>query len=170
MVSMLISACGSGQLPVSPLTETAAPTVTVAPTVTPLPTHTSTPAPTHTPTASPTPAITIKTSEGVLAVTKVEIVDTFPPGCDASSLGCSKAASGHVILVVWLEPFDGQEAPDSSKLINMPIYVTDADESRTKIFAGGILNGGLFVAFTPPATASGFVLDWPDSSPVELGQ
>jgi hypothetical protein len=52
----------------------------------------------------------------------------------------------------------------------MPIYVTGADGSRTKIFSGGIYNGEFFVAFTPPESAHDFVLDWPDSPPVELGQ
>ncbi len=101
---------------------------------------------------------------------KVETVDTFPPGCDPNSLGCSKAVPGYIILIVWLEEADEQVSLDSGKLINMPIYVTDADGSRTKIFSGGIYNGEFFVAFTPPESAYDFVLEWPDSPPVELKQ
>jgi hypothetical protein len=85
-------------------------------------------------------------------------------------LGCSKAAPGYIILIVWLEKVDGEKSFDSGKLVNMPIYVTGADGSRTKVFAGGLYNGKLFVAFTPPESAYDFVLDWPDSLPVELGQ
>jgi hypothetical protein len=168
IMGVLILACGSGQL-LSPAS-TPTPSATSTPTATSLPTHTPTPVPTDIPTISPTPAIIIETSEGALAVRNVEVVDRFPPGCDPGGLGCSQAAPGYIILIVWLENVDEKVSLDSGEWINMPIYVTGAEGLRTKIFAGGIYNGELFVAFTPPESAHDFVLDWPDSLPVELGQ
>lgn len=167
----ILSASLLGCAPASPpATFTPAPTDTALPTVTPLPTHTQTPLPTDTPTVTPPPAILIETSEGALEVIKVEVVNTFPPGCAPIGFGCSQAAPGYVILVVWLEKADEGMSIDSSELINKPIYVTSSDGLKTKIFAGGIYNGGLFVAFTPPESAHDFVLEWPDAPPVELGQ
>ncbi len=168
ILTIVITGCAS--VLASTPTSTPAPIATSTPTTTSLPTPTSTPVPTDTPTTTPTPAITIETSEGRLAVTKVEVVDRFPPGCDPNGFGCSRAASGYIILIVWLEKVDETVSVDSVALISKPIYVTGADGSRTKIFAGGIHNGELFVAFTPPETASEFVLEWPDAPPVELGQ
>ncbi|GEM_PF-3198394 len=167
----MLSASLLGCTPASPPeTSTPAPTNTALPTVTPPPTHTQTPFPTDTPTVTPLPAILIETAEGVLEVTKVEAVNTFPPGCAPVGFGCSQAAPGYVILVVWLEKADEGMSVDDMELISKPIYVTGSDGSKTKIFAGGIYNNELFVAFTPPESAHDFVLEWPDAPPVELGQ
>jgi hypothetical protein len=166
--SIFALGCGAGQL----FGPTPTPTPTATSTATPTPTKTPTPPSTNTPTATPLPAILIETSEGTIEVTKVEIVNSFPLGCDpvANPFSCSVARPGYIILVVWLKNVDENTSIDSMELINKPIYVTGSDGSRTKIFAGGIYNGELFVAFTPPESAHDFVLEWPDAPPVELGQ
>ena len=155
--SLLLSACGVGP---------AAPAATVAPTLT------ATPEPTEPPTVTPTPApvATIETDNGVIAVTKVEISPTFPPGCNPGDLSCSEASPGYVILILWLKNVEGDEPVDASGFLSMQIYLTGSDGSRTKIFASGLLNGESFVGFTPPESAGDFTLEWPGNPPLELGQ
>ena len=174
VVSLVISGCGPGQLLGPTLTPTS--TSTLTPTVTPTNTPTATPVPTYTPipptaTATPIPKPRLTTSVGVLEISSVQRGDRFPPGCSLDSLACQQAQAGYQVLVVWLESAEGSDPADiSSDLFeaSQGVYVIAADGSQTNSMGGGMIASRLFVAFTPPASATDFQLFWPGNSVVDL--
>jgi hypothetical protein len=105
-------------------------------------------------------------------VEEVELSDRFPPGCNnPPSPGCDQVQEGYIVLVVWLKSADGSD----SGTINLfeeskGVYVIGDDNSQTDRFLGGLMNGRLVVAFTPPASAKNFKLVWHDNPPIELGK
>jgi hypothetical protein len=114
----------------------------------------------------------IKTSVGDLAITSVQESDRFPPDCkNPPSPGCSKSVEGFKVLVVWLESasggvVDGFQLFDASK----GVYITADDGSRTESFSAGMIDGKLFVGFTPRNTAHNFTLHWPGNPAIDLGK
>lgn len=102
----------------------------------------------------------ISTSAGKVKITKAEIVSEFPEGYGA--------APGYQILVVWFKGADG-EIIDTGDFITASagVYVIGNDGSNTVQHMSGLYSGDLFVAFTPPVTATSFTLHWNDKS-IEL--
>lgn len=100
----------------------------------------------------------VATPIGDLVITKVDIGNRFPPGCGDPGPLCHAVESGFKVLTVWLEG-EGEPSEASEYLMDIEgIYVVSGDGNRTDRFAGGMTEGGLFIAFTPPESDAGFVL------------
>jgi hypothetical protein len=115
----------------------------------------------------------VTTPSGTYAITKVDVSDTFPPGCDSSTGMCQQAKPGHKIMVVWLDPKEELDAIsgglDLQKEANSASIIA-SDGSKTKGAGGGLLTGKWFILFTPPDSAKDFTLNWFDNPPIELGK
>jgi len=113
-------------------------------------------------------AAAITTSFGELTVEKVEIADRFPPACGEPGPMCSPAEPGYKVVMLWLEG-TGDPSEAARALMNADgIHLGSAGGQQTDKFAGGMQQGKLFVAFTPPQAATGFVLHWPGNPPIPL--
>jgi len=117
----------------------------------------------------------IATPQGNLVVSKVEITDTFPPGCTTGVPPCDRALPGYEILVVWLE----RSPENTNDFLSISTYlmqvftsvsVEASNGNKTSGFQGGLVSGKLSVAFTPPVTDSGFRLLWPGNAAIDLGK
>ena len=118
----------------------------------------------------------VSTSLGRFAIAKVELADRFPPDCEGPpSPMCEHAKQGYQVLIVWLEPQEGQKTAEvASKLADASkgVEVVAEDGSRTKCCVwGGMLDGKLLLAFTPEASDKKFGLVWPgNAAVVDLGR
>jgi hypothetical protein len=117
----------------------------------------------------------IVTPIGNLVISKVEIPDTFPPGCASSDPFCVRAEAGYEILVVWLAG-SPENTIDPSSIASYLIGVFEtvsvqaSNGHTTTAFSAGLQSGGPFVAFTPPVADSGFKLLWPGNAAIDLGK
>jgi hypothetical protein len=125
------------------------------------------PKPTPQPTAG---GAVISTPAGRLAVDGVDLTDRFPPGCVQASVSCDVAQSGYRILVIWLKIVSGNPGAVLNQLTDTKAVVVASDGSRTAPYSGGLLNGRLFLAFTPRSSSHGFKLLWPGNAPIPLGK
>jgi len=110
---------------------------------------------------------------GSFAITAVLQGDyLLPPGWSCVS-GFSKPPDGHKFLTVWLETADGSNPEDvGNKLFNASagVYVTSADGSRVDRVGAGMIEGMLFITFTPRTSMSNFKLFWPGNPTIDLGK
>ncbi len=89
-------------------------------------------------------------------------------GCSAP--GCTQAASGYQLVVIWLKPEDGSN-PETFDAFDLSegAYITTSDGSRQERFSAGChVENGLFVAFAVPFSAAELELNWPNNSPITL--
>lgn len=112
------------------------------------------------------PEQSITTTFGPLSIERVEVGDTFPPGCEKQEPYCQSVEPGYKVLTIWLNSSTDPSEVHLEKIKG--IYVTSADGQRTNKFAGGMLNRRLLVSFTPLQEAKDFVLHWPDNPPIPL--
>jgi uncharacterized protein (TIGR03437 family) len=110
----------------------------------------------------------ITTAVGKFAVTNAQIGDSFPLGCSPGP-GCSPADAGFEVLVVSLG-LQGSLKGNPLDLSNPKAYVLAEDGSKAPVFAGGLMSGEYFIAFTPKATLRKFHLFWPGNGAVDLSQ
>lgn len=107
----------------------------------------------------------VKTSIGNLTITKAEIVEEL-------DFGGQRAAPGYQILLVRLKSAKAVSEDERDMIMGASegVYVIGNDGSKTERFMGGWENDpNLFtVGFTPPDSASKFVLHWPGNDPIEL--
>ncbi|MBN1979477.1 MAG: hypothetical protein JW918_18930 [Anaerolineae bacterium] len=135
--------------------------------------------PTDTPT--PQPQLELKTSAGTLIIAKVELADSFPPGC-SSGPTCSHAKEGYQVLILWLERPDGGDIREISDELfgeTLPYltsdsgaYVTASDGSKGRLGITHIDDDNNRFALVFGATDSGrdFTLTWPGNPPIDLGK
>lgn len=115
----------------------------------------------------------INTPAGAFEISKVEVSDTFPPGCEKGTAICQEAKPGYQIVVVWLEPKGEIDATSGGIKVQDEVTkadITAADGNQTKGAGGGMWMGEWFVMFTPPDSAKDFTLNWPGNPPIELGK
>ena len=171
-------AAGEIEAVLEPPSESAPPTATPAPAVTPTlapPTATPVFAPATTPEPASAPAgeTSIETPIGTFVITGVDLAERFPPDCDPSSPMCDQAKEGYQILAVWLDRADGGDPSEIGLDIfkhSEEVYAVAGDGSRMKRIGGGLMEGRLFVFFTPAASARDFTLYWPGNPAIELGR
>jgi hypothetical protein len=137
------------------------------------------PDPTDIPT--PQPQLELKTSAGTLIIAKVELADSFPPGC-SSGPTCTRVKEGYQLLIVWLERPDGGDIREiSDKLFSearpyltsdSKAYVTASDGSKGRLAIAQIDGDNNRFALVFGATDSGrdFTLTWPGNPPIDLGK
>jgi len=137
------------------------------------------PDPTDIPT--PQPQLELKTSAGTLIIAKVELADSFPPGC-SSGPTCSHAKEGYQFLILWLERPDGEDVSEiSDELFGEAIlyltsdseaYVTASDGSKSGLAIAQTDddNNQFALVFGVTDSARGFTLTWPGNPPIDLGK
>lgn len=126
------------------------------------------PAPDAAPDRELAPLGQIRTPAHAFTVEAVDEGPTFPPGCGEPTAICRPAEEGYKVLVVWLATKADPSEP-SRKLMNLEgVYVESDDGTRTDSFSGGMMDGRLFVGFTPPVAGKNFVLHWGTNAPIPL--
>lgn len=124
----------------------------------------------------------IKTSEGEIVISEVEISDRLPPGCEdpkpqnedirrKPAHRCTAAPEGCQFVVLWLEPTEeGQNWRELQHSLPMEAMYKAKLVAPDHIgrFASGGMHGRLYVAFWARGSGKDYELVWGDNPRIKL--